>query len=104
MTRVPTSQEKKYTLMAEMLYSGQIRRVAPTLTDTLAQLFMLVYDYKFVVLAREGQYFVTAPVGWMWIMPPGVTVLAFRQMQLNPRDKSFDTFAQALTYLDLCTT
>lgn len=98
------SQEKKYTLMAEMLYNGQIRRVAPTLTDTLDQLFLLVCEYKFVVLAREGQYFVTAPIGWAWSTLHNLIDLIPAQMQLNPRDKSFDTFAQALTYLDLCTT
>ena len=90
--------------MAEMLYSEQIRRVEPTLTDTLAQLFLLVCEYKFVVLARDGQYFVTAPIGWEWGLPHYFTTLIPDQMQLNPRDKSFDTFAQALTYLDLCAT
>lgn len=97
-------QEQKYTLMAELLYTGQIRRVEPTLTDTLGQLFLVVCAYKAVVLARADQYIVTEPIGWGWLRLPDFTNLVCGIMKLNPRDKTFTTFAQALTYLDLCVT
>jgi hypothetical protein len=93
--------ETVYTLRAYFTYDDVYVVLDPVLTDTLANLFLVVCGYKFVVLEDEGMFIPTTVIKW-WFNPPVNVVMGTPgEMRLPLPIARFATLEQAATYIDI---
>ena len=96
-----TIGETVYTLRAYFTYDDVYVVLDPVLTDTLANLFLVVCGYKFVVLEDDATFIATTVIEWRFAPPVDVVMGTPGEMRLPLPIVRFATLEQAATYIDI---